>query len=254
MNLFYHHFGKGKPVIILHGLFGISDNWVTIGRALSEHFSIYIPDLRNHGRSPHAAAFSYYAMAEDIKSFCHHHKLDKVILAGHSMGGKVAMQFAIDYPEMLEKLVVIDISPAKKPARQIHVQIIHAMENVDFDICKTRQIVENQLTTDIPNKSLRMFIMKNLYRIDENRLGWRINLSAIVEQLDDIAVGIEPENKITAPVLFLRGEASDYITDEDEKLIYDIFSSVEIKKIPDASHWMHVDNPVAVKNAFLSFM
>lgn len=243
MKLFYRRFGAGDPVIILHGLFGISDNWFTHAKRLAEKFEVWVPDLRNHGQSPHSHVFNYHAMVEDLNEFMTDHKFDRAMIIGHSMGGKVAMNFALEHPYMVGKLVVLDISPRAYPVRSIHMDIINAMELVDFDEIEYRQDVEELLKKHIENERIRWFILKNLYRVNRGRLAWRVNLKDISANINAITGGLVSEGIFTGSVLFIRGSESDYITDEDEDLILKYFPNASVETIEGASHWVHADAP-----------
>jgi esterase len=243
MKLYYRHFGEGPPLIILHGLFGQSDNWVTVGKRLSDQFSVYIPDQRNHGLSPHATVHTYPALSDDLFDFIEEHELDKAILIGHSMGGKAAMLFALEHPEMVEKLIIVDISPRRYPERNIHTQVITQMLSIDLETNPTRTQVEKILEERISDARIRMFILKNLYYKQPGKLGWRLNLDAINHSLDQLFDGIRSDSQYMGPTLFIRGGNSDYISDEDSVLITSMFPQSIIKTISGASHWVHADAP-----------
>lgn len=243
MELFYDTYGDGPPLIILHGLFGLSDNWVTIARRISANYTVFIPDQRNHGQSPHADTFNYYALADDLMEFMDEHDIQKPVLMGHSMGGKVAMNFALDYPENVDKLIIVDMSVRQYKARAIHYRIIEAMESVDFKNVKNRKDVEHHLKEYIPQKPLRLFIMKNLKRYSKNQMGWKLNLPVLKESMDTIVEGIDTNQRFDNPSLFIGGGKSDYIEKQDHELIKSIFTNAEIKEIPEASHWIHADAP-----------
>lgn len=246
MKLFYRKYGSGEPVVILHGVFGLSDNWVTIGRRLGEHFTVYIPDQRNHGHSPHSPALNYFALADDLLEFLEEHTIRSPILIGHSMGGKVAMQFALDSSYPVKKLVVVDIAPRSYLVRQEHIQIVRAMRSIDFNIHTTRQAVESVLSKTGLTERVRYFIAKNLQRIGHERLAWRMNLDAIEENLEQISARFPSDGIYTGPVLVIKGGNSDYITGEDEPLFRRYFPGIVFKTIPHASHWVHADQPDAL--------
>ena len=254
MELFYRHFGSGQPLVILHGIFGISDNWVTIGKRLAEKFSVYIPDQRNHGQSPHSAAFDYHVLAADLEEFLDQHALEDPVIIGHSMGGKVAMRFAMDQPERLHRLVVVDISPRRYPPRPIHQAMLSAMLSVNFDAVRSRSEVASLLEVSVPNPRIRQFILKNLYRPEHGSLAWRPNLNAINEHLADIFEGFDSGIPYDGPALFVAGGRSDYITEEDHSLIRKLFPQASIEVIPEASHWVHADQPDALCALFSRFL
>lgn len=253
LKLFSRKYGSGEPVIILHGLFGISDNWGTHAKRLAEKFQVFVPDLRNHGQSPHSSTFNYFAMVEDLKQFMGDHKLGKAMIIGHSMGGKVAMNFALEHPYMVQKLVVIDISPRAYNTRSVHEDIIAAMESVDFDEADYRQDVEDQLKAHIKSQRIRWFILKNLYRLNRGRLTWRINIGAIAANMENIAAGMVFDGAFPGQTMFVRGSDSDYITQDDEELILKYFPNAFIETIEGAGHWLHADAPDELCSLLSSF-
>jgi len=253
MKLFYRHFGEGQPIIILHGIFGVSDNWVTLGRKLAEEFSVYILDLRNHGQSPHSDTFNYVAMMDDIEEFIEDHKLENPVLIGHSMGGKVAMYYALDNPEKVHSLIVVDISMRQYPRRGGHIGMIEAMMNVDFSKVGKREDVDEQLKESIPSKPIRLFVMKNLEREGQQTFKWRINLKALSENIEHVFEGVEHPGIYDNPTLFIRGGNSDYISDEDMDKIYRHFPGATLETIEGASHWVHAEKPDELCALFSEF-
>lgn len=253
MKLFYRQYGEGQPVIILHGVFGVSDNWVTIGRKLAGKFSVYILDLRNHGQSPHSDTFNYIAMMEDLQEFIEDHQLENPILIGHSMGGKVAMYYALEYPDHVNSLIVVDISMRKYPHRSTHIKMIDAMLAVDFDKAASREDVEQQLEASIPSKPIRLFVMKNLERVGNNTFKWRINLQALSDNIARIFEGVEHPGIYENPALFIRGGKSDYISDDDMDKISTHFPGAQLETISGASHWVHAEKPDELCALFSDF-
>jgi len=254
MKLFYRHYGEGQPVIILHGIFGISDNWVTIGRRLAEKFEVFILDQRNHGQSPHNDTFNYFALAEDLFEFIEDHQLTNPILIGHSMGGKVAMNFALEHPHRVDKLIVVDMSVRAYPARQQHMNILNAMSSINFDEISSREEVEEIITSAVKSPKISQFILKNLYRIGKSRLAWRINVDAIYNNIENVFEGLELPYTSDIPALFVKGGASDYILDEDYELILQKFPNVQFTTIDNASHWVHADAPDELCAKFSDFL
>ena len=255
MRLFFRKYGSGKPIIILHGLYGISDNWVGIGKRLSENFTVYLPDLRNHGQSPFSPTMNYPSMADDLGEFIETNELPAPVIIGHSMGGKVAMQFALDNPDIPSRLVVVDISPGTYPLETIHLDVLQAMMSVDFTSISSRSEVEHHISLWIPDRRLQLFIMKNLYRKTRTSFGWRLNLTAINDNLEALAEGVISHRPFTLPVLFIKGGRSGYIRPEDNPPIHEYFPNSEIKEIKDAGHWVHADTPIelsAILSQFLS--
>lgn len=241
-------------MIILHGLFGISDNWVSIARRLGEHYEVFVIDQRNHGQSPHSSTFNYFAMVDDLLEFMDDHQIVNPILIGHSMGGKVAMNFALEHPQKVHRLISVDMSVRPYPARQQHMEIIEAMLAVDFEKVHSRDEVEQQIAPAIQSERIKMFVMKNLYRINSHRFAWRINIKDIDANLENVFVGVESPYQFEKPSLFIKGELSDYILQEDYKLIKQKFPQAEFTTIKGASHWVHAEKPkelCAVLSKFL---
>jgi esterase len=244
MELFYRTYGEGKPVVILHGLLGISDNWVAFSRRLAdEGFRIFIPDQRNHGQSPHHPVFNYYALTDDLVEFFETHHLKKPVILGHSMGGKVAMRYALEHPDMVDRLIVVDTSMRSYYRFNYHLKLIDAMLAVDFSLAKTRPEVEQALREKISDERLVQFLMKNLYWKEKNKLGWRPNLQAISNQVDSMYDGVFYSVKFERPALFIRGGQSDYVLEEDIPVILQNFPNAIVKTIETGTHWVHADEP-----------
>jgi pimeloyl-ACP methyl ester carboxylesterase len=262
MKLAFRKLGNGKPrpngeagraLFILHGLFGSSDNWQTLAKQFAENFTVYLIDQRNHGRSPHSPEHSYAAMSEDLLELVDSEKLDKVLLLGHSMGGKTAMQFAISHPERVEKMVVVDISPKKYPITNL--DIAEALEKVNLNEVTTRKEVESILSQDIKDIGTMQFLLKNLYWDDNQKLAWRFNLEALKANLANVALATPiPPTPLQMPVLFVKGGKADYVFTSDSKLIHEIFANARIETIPEAGHWVHADKPVEFYTLVNSFL
>ena len=264
MKLFYRKFGEGPPLVILHGLYGSSDNWVSIARGISGYYTVYLPDQRNHGQSPWSDINDYDSMSIDLFEFVSGLGLNKFFLAGHSMGGKTAVNFAIKWPEMIDGLLIADISPFsneknKAVAFKEHHKILTAITATDLLNAVSRMDVDRLLAGEIHSDKVRGFILKNLQRDKENKFFWKLNARALLDNLDRITEGLPclsgDYQQITGfPVLFLKGENSDYISDETYHEIIRLFPAAEIRVIRDAGHWLHADNPEAVSEAFLDLL
>lgn len=254
MKLFYRQFGSGKPLIILHGLLGLSDNWVSIGKLLATVYNVIIPDLRNHGQSPHSSNFNYDVMAEDIVELMDDLELTSAVIMGHSMGGKVAMQFALQNPEKTDKLIVVDISMREYEEKQYQVEIIEAMMAIDFDREVSRTEISEVLRQSITDEKFRLFILKNLYRKTRTQLDWRPDLKNIYLNIDRIFEGITGNSVYKGAALFVHGADSDYVLQSDIPLILQHFPRAEFKVIPDSGHWVHADNPEGFLNAIGPFL
>jgi pimeloyl-ACP methyl ester carboxylesterase len=243
MKLFCRHSGAGEPVVILHGLFGLSDNWVTYARKLSEYYSVFIPDLRNHGQSPHSTVFDFPALEGDLFELVEELGLHDITLIGHSLGGKTAMYFTLHNPDIVKRLVVVDISLRKSTAGIEQQELLTAMMSVDFGLAKTRGDVDKQLQVQVHSSKLRQFLLKNVYWRDRHSLDWRLNLPVINENLLSIFEGVDVPGTYAGPVLFVRGANSDYIRDADIAGLLLKFPGAEVKTIANASHWVHADAP-----------
>jgi esterase len=256
MKLFYKKVGNGKPLVILHGLYGASDNWMSIARKLADDFEVYLVDQRNHGRSFHDNRHDYESMSGDLLDFMEDAGLERIVLAGHSMGGKTAMCFAAQYPNRIDRLIVIDIAPKAYKTHHrkevlAHHDILKAMKNVDFSKVSSLKDVDMMLKPAIKQGRIRAFLMKNLEKGDNGKYSWALNLDVLIRELDSIMDGMNekcfdpsPQEK-DFPVLFIRGGKSQYILDGDMDLIHRIFPSAMLETIPDAGHWLHAEQPAA---------
>ena len=240
-NLHSNIIGSGQPLLILHGYFGMSDNWKTLALKYAEFFQVHLIDQRNHGRSFHDEVFDYDILVEDLHTYILAHKLEKVVLLGHSMGGKVVMQFAVNYPELVEKLVVADIAP--KYYKPHHGTILEALNSVNFSIQDTRQKVADLLEVYIKEPEVRQFLLKNVYRKEGSKLDFRFNLQSLTENNSEVGAALSSNSTFDGPTLFLRGDRSDYILDEDMELIHEYFFTAIVVTVKNAGHWLHADNP-----------
>jgi len=252
LKLFYRKTGNGPMLLILHGLFGSSDNWVSIARQLSDNFTVIVPDERNHGRSPHSDIFDYNTLRDDALELLHDTGIDQAYVAGHSMGGKVAIEMAIYAPEIVKKLVILDISPRKYPLR--HQFILQGLNALDIGNMKTRQEADEQLSGYIQNQNIRQFLLKNLSRKKNGGFKWKINLPVIEASLHHIGEAQTSEHPISTPALFIGGKNSDYIGQTDEQQIHTLFSNARVEMIPDAGHWLHAEQPVKICRLIKNFL
>jgi esterase len=256
MKLFYRKYGEGPPLIILHGLYGSSDNWASIAKKLSDTFTVYLPDQRNHGQSPHSLIHDYDSMRDDLFELANDLKLRKFFLAGHSMGGKTAISFALKWPEMLDGLLIADISPFVNENTKIqdynqHLTILKAMNSIDLSGISSRAEAESIVLEKIPSEKIRGFILKNLQRTSGNKFAWKINCLSLLNNLDKIMEGIDRKSGMNQlitgfPVIFLRGDNSDYLPSSDFGDIQKVFPAAEFADVANAGHWIHADNPEEV--------
>ncbi len=248
-------YGENKsatPLLVFHGLFGMLDNWGSFGREMGEFFPVHLIDLRNHGKSFHSPEMSHDDLAHDILHYMEFHKLEKVNLLGHSLGGKAVMQFAIKYPIKVQKLVVEDISPKAYPPH--HQGILKALESVDFAVSTTRQEVEEVLLQYIPEKMVVQFLAKNLYWTDDKRLNWRFNLKTLADKYAQFVSNAIKFGVYSGETLFIAGEKSNYILPQDEFEMKQQFPNSSIVTINNAGHWVQAENPTDFNEVVKDFL
>lgn len=236
--------------MILHGLFGFSDNWQTHAKKLADYYRVILVDLRNHGRSDWSEEFSYELMAEDIHELVDQLQLEDLILVGHSMGGKVAMRFSQKYPDALEKLVVVDIGVKEYPMHHEH--ILAGIHSVSLNNVGSRRMAADELSEFIDSNGIKQFLLKNLYWIHKGQLAWRMNVKVLEREMADILSAM-PKVEVMTPTLFIRGAMSNYILDEDIESLENLFPDSEVKTIENAGHWVHAEAPEEFLESLLSF-
>jgi esterase len=254
MKLAFREYGNGTPLIILHGLFGQSDNWNTLARQISnEGLRVFTVDQRNHGLSPHGDEFNYRVLAEDLGEFIRSHHLSKPVLLGHSLGGKTVLYHEYLHPGVAAKLIVADMSMRAYQPR--HDNVIEALNAVDFSKVKSRKEVEQVLAGYLKDHGTRQFLLKNVYWVDEKegRLGWRFNLASLSENYEEVNQRV-PELKSATPTFVIRGERSDYVLETDLEEFRSAFSNLSTETIPNAGHWVHAEKPVEFLKAVLKFL
>ncbi len=254
MKMFFRKFGDGPPLIITHGLYGASDNWVGIGRELAKSHEVFILDWRNHGNSPHTLEHNYQILKNDLLNFIDEQGLTKVSLLGHSMGGKANIFFAVDNPSRVDSLIVVDISPRSymslnqhTPHTVDHLNIIKAMMDVDFSKVDSRMDIDMMLSDTVKSQRVRQFLLKNVKRKDQHSFEWKLNLQSLHDNIPNILNGLDLDKVNNGmgvsgfPVLFIKGADSDYISDIDYPIIQKIFPVADIVSIPNAGHWVHAE-------------
>jgi pimeloyl-ACP methyl ester carboxylesterase len=252
MKLNFIEVGFGKPMVILHGLFGSLDNWMTIARRFAKNHQVFLVDQRNHGKSGHADDHTYAAMSEDLLQFFEDRDLSNAVLVGHSMGGKTAMQFAIDYTDKLDRVVVVDIGPQGYEVHHDH--IIRSMQSLDLDKITSRKEAEEELANMIELNTTRQFLLKNLYRTNSEdgsaKYAWRFNLKAIANEIEE--VGLPMQGSCDLPMLFVRGERSNYLKVEQLEDIRKQFPNADLLSL-NAGHWVHAEDPEGLYEAITNF-
>ncbi len=253
MNILHSQIiGQGEPLLILHGFLGMSDNWKTLGNRFATNYEVHLIDQRNHGRSFHADEFDYEVLVDDLRHYIIHHKLEKIHLLGHSMGGKTAMFFAVLHPEKVHKLLVADIGPRYYSAH--HQDILDGLNAVDFTKQTSRAAVEDKLEEYVPEFGVRQFLLKNVYRKTKEQLAFRFNLQALTLSYDEVGVQLPSLSQYHGDTLFLRGANSGYITNDDIDLINAHFPKAEVVTVKNAGHWLHAENPNDFYDYVVSFL
>lgn len=252
MPLFFREVGSGPQVIILHGLFGSSDNWLSIAKTLATDYQVILPDLRNHGQSFHNEAFDYRSMSTDLLDFVQAHNIIDPVVLGHSLGGKVAMNFAVRNPSMIDKLIVVDIGPGAYAVH--HQQILKGLNSIDLGKVKSRKDADSMLSVYVPEPGIRQFLLKNLGRNGDGTFTWKLNLPVITREIEKVGEPLQGEASFSKPSLFIRGGRSDYIQNGDIQLINRIFPDNRLVTIEDAGHWVHAEKPAEFISAVRQFL
>ena len=251
MNLHFQEYGNGQPLVILHGLLGSLDNWHTVSRTFAETLRVLAVDQRNHGRSPHSDVLTYDAMADDLTELLDHLKIPSVHLLGHSMGGKTAMQFALNHPGRVDRLIIVDMAPREYP--RLHDELLDALASVDLSAATSRQQVDDELSKRIPDFAVRQFLMKNLARDSAGAFTWKADLQAIRRNYAEIAREIASEQPFPGPTLFVKGDRADYVLDSDVPFIKRLFPNAQVVGV-NAGHWIHAEAPTVFAEIVLSFL
>lgn len=242
---------KGPAVVILHGLFGTADNWHSLATRFGEHFRVWAPDLRNHGRSPHDDSHTYADMAADTAEFIRREVGENVHLLGHSMGGKAAMEMSFRRPELLHSLTILDIAPKGYDAS--HNELMDAMCNLRLEDFSTRAEADAALAREVPSEAVRLFLLKNMARGKDNTFHWKINLPALIRHYEEIIGPVSAEGTYSGPALFVGGEKSDYIQQEDHAQILEAFPQAQFATVSGAGHWVNADNPDGLYDIVVPF-
>ena len=245
--------GSGKPMIIIHGFLGMSDNWKTLGTKFAElGYEVHLLDMRNHGRSFHSMEFNYNVMVQDVVAYCEANHLKDIVVIGHSMGGKIAMKLAAEHSSLVSKLIIADMSPRAYAPH--HQDVMQALNAVDFSTNPSREEVQKTIEQFVSEAGVVQFLMKNVYRVTPTQLGFRFNLKAFNNDDEAIGQALEPEAFYGKPTLFLKGALSNYIQESDEKLIKKHFPNAKIETVSKAGHWLHADNPTEFLEKSTAFL
>jgi len=240
MSLHYQSIGQGPAIVIIHGLFGSADNWRMIARQLADSYRVISIDCRNHGRSFHHPQQDYAVMAKDVVDLLDGLALSSVSLIGHSMGGKVAMQFAQDYPHRLDKLIVVDMAP--RAYQDEHSAIFKSLMALDLAAFDSRQAVDEALAKSIDDPLVRQFLLLNLQK-SESGFNWRMHLEHVYNNYSNLLKAVLPESPVPHAGTFIKGENSDYLSEEDWQQFSPLFPNMQLHRINNAGHWVHADQP-----------
>jgi esterase len=256
MELNYRQYSEnGAPVLVLHGLFGSLSNWGWHCKQLAQQYAVYGVDLRNHGDSPHSDQLDYQVMAEDVRQLIVRLGLESCCIVGHSMGGKVAMQLALSFPDLVEKLVIVDIAPVSYPEdADGHMNVLAAMDAVKLGEIKSRTQAEVTLEDYIPQEATRKFLLTNLVRNKEGSFEWRLDKDSIRKNYAKLRAELIATMSFLKPVLFIKGSLSPYIKPEHEAQIKELFPAASVKLLMDAGHWLHAEQPQALQKILLKFL
>ncbi|WP_417699221.1 alpha/beta fold hydrolase [Pseudoalteromonas lipolytica] len=252
MLLNYQQSGQGSHVVLIHGLFGSLENLNVIAKALSENYTVTNIDLRNHGKSFHSDSMNYTVMAADVLELLNHLNINKAHIVGHSMGGKVAMQLALSYPERVEKLVVMDISPVANKPR--HSAIFKGLNDVANSAVTDRKAADEILAKQIPELGVRQFLLKSFAKNEQGQYQWRFKLAVLDQQYENILAQLDENDSCLCDTLFIKGNDSDYILAEHRPVIMALFPNSKAKIIHGAGHWLHAQKPLAVNKAISDFL
>jgi len=262
IEMAYKVFGQGQPIVVIHGLYGMSDNWLPFAKRMQSQYRVYLVDVRNHGLSPHSETHTYEDICSDISLFLKNHNIEKAILMGHSMGGKAAMLFALQNSERVSSLIIVDIAPVNYQSQMYdsqiynHSDIIKAMLKLEVGKIKNRTEAEVLLNQRVGDIRTTRFLLKNLVKAKEG-YKWRLNLKTLQSSLINIIGGFELKNLVPVtlyPVLAIKGSNSNFITREGEEAILKYFPLAKIVTIEDAGHWLHAEKPDEFFEAVNTFL
>ena len=242
-----------RDLFIIHGFLGMGDNWKTHANKIAENnFRVHLIDLRNHGKSFWSDEFSFEIMVEDLYKYAKHYNIKRFCLLGHSMGGNIGMLFAQKYPELLEKIIIVDIIP--KQYKPQHETILNGLKSIDFNKIKSRKNVDTHLSKYISDERVRQFLLKNLYWVDKESLGLKLNIEVLIEFKDRLSIELKKGINFDKPSLFLYGDSLTYVYESDFPMLYSNFSNIEIIKVPSSGHWVYADNPSFFIDKTINFL
>lgn len=251
MNLNFRKYGSGEPLIILHGLFGSLDNWHTLARRWSQNFTVFTLDQRNHGSSPHESSMTFDELSQDMCDFMNRHGIDSAHFLGHSMGGKVAMNFAAHKPGRVNTLIVLDIGLGETIGR--HKSILKVLRKLDPEEYESRQGLESDMEHLVPSARIRQFLLKNVLRRVDGSLGWKFNREVLLDCYPSIAAALNLDEPFMGPTYFIRGSESPYMEEELSPEMLQFFPLAQLTTIDGAGHWLHAEDPDTIYQLVTEF-
>lgn len=254
MDLFYREYGNGAPVIMIHGLLGMSDNFIPVAKKLAEQYKVILPDLRNHGNSPHSEDFDLNVLTEDIVELFHKLNFNSAVIMGHSLGGRVAISAALKHPELFSRLIVEDMAPRKYSGNKSINNLLQAMNRLDLKSMKSINDIDESLKQLIPDVRNRQLVLKNIARMGEGVYDWKLNLKVITTKVESLMTPVFENVEFSKPTLFIKGGKSNLIRPEDYEIIYKFFPAATIETIPNAGHWVHADEPLLFLEKVTAFL
>ena len=243
MDLFYREYGSGAPVIMIHGLLGMSDNFIPVAKKLADQYKVILPDLRNHGNSPHSGEFDLNVLTADIIELYHKLNFNSAVIIGHSLGGRIAISAALKYPDLFSRLIVEDIAPRKYSGNKSINNLLQAMNRLDLKSKGSINEIDESLKLLIPDTRNRQLVLKNISRIGEGVYEWKLNLKVITTKVESLMAPVFEDVEFSKPTLFIKGGRSNLIGPEDDEIIRKFFPAATIEIIPNAGHWVHADEP-----------
>ena len=234
--------GSGNHVlIVLHGFLGMLDNWKSFAKRMNQNkYQIHLVDQRNHGKSFHSNLFNYEILAVDLKNYIDHYNIKKFSLIGHSMGGKTAMMFSSMYPQLIKKLIIVDILPVFYS--NDYDKIIDSLKSLDLKKLVSRVNIDKALESEFKEPAFRAFLLKNLYRVNKDELAFKIDLDIISNNLNEVEKSLPPDLYFSGKTLFIKGQKSDYINKINSSFLKKVFPDHKIVEVQKAGHWVHAEN------------
>ncbi|MDG2501397.1 MAG: alpha/beta fold hydrolase [Porticoccaceae bacterium] len=253
MKLNYTEQGLGAAVVLMHGMFGSLSNLGNLAKLLAQSYRVISVDLRNHGDSPHEDDMDLVVMAADIVELISDLDLASATFIGHSLGGKIAMQVALNNPQLVERLVVADIAPVDYPQTN-NAPALDALAALSGIQLASRRVADEVMSQHIPDQMVRAFLLKNLARSADGQFRLKLNMDSIGKNYGTSLVAAPTGIPFAGPTLFLKGETSAYIQEKHRPLIAELFPNAQLQVIGGVGHWLHAEKPDTFNNLVSSFL